>query len=130
VNVRDFQPTDEPFLRDIHERVRKKLGLTDPEDFPYPKIDFVIDGLMGGGYRLVPETTLLLDPDSTAHPLVKLKGIALLHQALRDKLTSCGHTEAIASVPPGFEAYRRHLQRHFGWKESWPTFRISDRRTR
>lgn len=125
MNIRGFKPEDEVVLRDIHERrqdgsvfpknIADYLVVTERDDAP----------LAAAGYKLIPEMTLICEPGNSVHALVKFKGIALLHQALRDKLLSCGHTEAIASVPPGLEAYRRHLQRHFGWRESWPTFRIS-----
>jgi hypothetical protein len=127
--VRPFQESDTFRLRviytstDFHQLPFPDLGrqlvasvLTDEEDEP----------LMGAYVRLVPEATLICAPGGTLHPLVKLQGIKMLHENLRDVLVGMGYSEAIASVPPQLHGYRRHLQRHLNWQESWPTYRILD----
>jgi hypothetical protein len=131
MNVRPYQPEDEPILREIWQRA--SYG------FPFPEniADYFVvtdDGgcpIMAAGAKLIPEVTLLCAPHGSTHPLVKLKGISLLHDAVRDRLVANGHSEALASVPPELERnYGRHLQRHFGWKESWKTYRIRDWKVR
>jgi hypothetical protein len=127
VRVRDYKFGDLAILREIYDHAGY--------DFKFPEnlADFlvVVDDddvpMMAAGHRLVPEITLLCAPGGATHPLVKLKGIALLHESLRDKLVRKGYSEAIASVPPELErSYGRHLQRHFQWQESWKTYRIRD----
>jgi hypothetical protein len=80
--------------------------------------------IMAGGYRLVPEVTMLCDPDKALHPLVKLKGMAMLHDKLRVIMASSGHSEAISFVAPELKRFSRHLQREFDWQEQWPAFRL------
>jgi hypothetical protein len=124
VNVRPYRESDRQILIEIYQRANhgQKLPkslrgfqvVTDDKDVP----------LMAAGARLVPEMTLICPKGGETHPLVKLKGIAMLHNCLKDILVARGHNEAIASVPPHLVAYQRHLKRHFGWRESWKTFRI------
>jgi hypothetical protein len=123
--VRPYKPEDDAVLREIHTRAA--YG----DSFPSNIEDFLVvtDDLgcpiMAAGEKMIPEITLVCAPHGTTHPLVKLKGIALLHQGLRERLSARGFTEAIASVPPQLERnYARHLQRHFRWMESWKAFRI------
>lgn len=126
MNVRPYEESDLAVLKELFE--------TAAYGFPFP--DNISDYLvvtddagcpiMAAGEKLIPEITLICAPGGSTHPLVKLKGVALIHDALRDRLVSKGFTQAIASVPPSLGAYQRHLQRHFKWRESWPTFRIED----
>lgn len=109
MNVRPFQPEDEPFLRKLDKH----------EDFPSNIGEFlvVVDdcGMIqaAAGARLVPEIILMCGEER--HPLVRLKEMALLHQALMDKLSAGNHTEAHAILPPQMKAFGRHLVKHFGW---------------
>ena len=126
MNVRPYRAGDREILREIHDRaghgdkfpknLRGFLVVTDDAGCP----------IMAAGAKLIPEMTLICAPGGSTHALVKLKSLALLHNALRDILIAKGHHEALASVPPHLVAYQRHLQRKFGWKESWTTFRIKD----
>ena len=129
MNTRPFLPKDEARLRAIYES-------TDYHQLPFPDLSRMLstsvavddndDPLMAAYMRLVPEGTLICSPRGSIHPLVKLQTIAMLHENLRDALVGMGYHEAIASVPPHLHGYRRHLQRHLNWKESWPTYRILD----
>ena len=127
--VRPYQTSDETVLREIYLS-------TDFHQKPLPDLDKLVSlvvanendrPLMAAYAKAIPEITLICSPSGDTHPLVKLRGIALIHEALRDRLVADGYTEAIASVPPQLERnYARHLQRHFHWKESWKTYRIRD----
>jgi hypothetical protein len=127
VNVRPYRPEDEPILREIYERAG--YGQAFPENLAeyFIVTDDAGCPIMAAGYTLVPEITLICAPGGSTHPLVKLKGITLLHESVRDTLAAKGFKEAFASIPPQLErSYGRHLQRHFKWLESWKTFRIRD----
>lgn len=122
MKVRPYQPSDESILREIHG----------DHDFPFPvnleEYMVVVDDLgcpiMAAGAKLVPEITLLCDAEGSVHPLVKLKGISLLHEALSNKLAG-KFTEAHAFLEPSSEkAFGRHLQRLFHWQETWKCFRV------
>lgn len=126
MRVRAFRMEDEPILREIHERAGYGDEFPDVSDFLVVTDDLDCP-IMAAGEKLIPELTLICAPGGSTHALVKLQGIHLLHEALRDRLVAKGYTEAIASVPPKLEgSYARHLQRHFGWVKSWETFRIRD----
>lgn len=129
--ARELKDSDFPALRQMYES-------TDFHQLPFPDlrnmlhVSVVADGndepVMAGYARLVPEVTLISAPGGSTHPLLKLQGIALLHDEFRKALEAKGYYEAIASVPPQLERnYGRHLQRHFGWKRSWAAFRLLDR---
>ena len=118
--VRPYQSSDEESLRAMHAG----------HEFSFPAniADYlvVVDDLgrpiLAAGERLVPEITLLCAPEP--HPLVKLRGISLLHQGLRNKLAG-KFTEAHAFLEPGSErAFGRHLQRLFRWRETWKCFTV------
>ena len=82
---------------------------------------------MAAGWKMVPEITLICDPDKTLHPLIRLKGIAMLRDALRSKMLTSGQSvEAIAFVAPELRRFARHLQREFGFQAEWPAFRYRE----
>jgi hypothetical protein len=123
MKIRPYQPKDEAALRSIH------AGRAFGDAFPSNIADFLVAvddedrPLMAAGAKLVPEITMICACQQ--HPLVKLKGIALLHEALRDKVAEGNHTEAFAFVSPSVaRTFGRHLVRHFGWRESWKAFAI------
>jgi hypothetical protein len=61
------------------------------------------------------------------HPLVKLRALTLIHEALRKELTALGYSEANCFLPPELERnYGRHLQRIFGWQAAWKAFTLRD----
>ena len=126
--VRPYQPGDEEKLHEIYES-------TDFHQLPFPDLSKQLvtsvltdetGPVMCAYMRLVPEGTLICGTNWAVHPLVKLRGIKMLHENLRDVVVGMGYSEAIASVPPQLHGYRRHLQRHLNWQESWPTYRILD----
>ena len=118
--VRPYQPSDEEALRAMHEGHRFLF----PENLTeyLVVVDDLGNPVMAAGERLVPEITLLCAKEP--HPLVKLRGISLLHGALRNKLAG-KFTEAHAFLEPSSEkAFGRHLQRLFHWRETWKCFSV------
>lgn len=123
--VRPYQPDDLPLLREMHSGHKFSFPLN-IEDYLIV-VDDLGRPILAAGAKLVPEITLLCA--AAPHPLVKLRGISLLHQALRDKLGG-KFTEAHAFLEPDSEkAFSRHLQRIFHWRETWKclTVKIGDR---
>ena len=104
-------------------------------DFPLPGLDsplvesaFVVTGEdgaieMAGIAVRTTEVVFVCDRRSKRHPLTKLAGIRILHEAMRDKLLASGQGEAYAFVAPEVEkSFGRHLQRHFGWLKCWSAY--------
>jgi hypothetical protein len=125
MKVRPYQPKDEAILREFH--VLRGYG----DSFPTNIADFQVAvdeqdfPIMAAGTKLVPEVTLICTPSAELHPLVKLKGIAMLHEAIRCILSAGNHTEAFAFLAPSIEqAFGRHLVKHFGWRETWKSYAI------
>lgn len=120
--VRPYQCEDLSLLREIH----------DGHEFKFPEnigeylvvLDDLGCPIMAAGTKLVPEVTLLCPLRGSVHPLVKLRGISLLHGALENKLAG-KFTEAHAFLEPDSEkAFGRHLQRLFHWRETWKCFTV------
>lgn len=84
--------------------------------------------IMAAGWKLTPEVTLLCDPSKSLHPMVKMKGIAMLHEKLRGIIIQSGHSEVISFVAPELNGFSRHLQREFDWQAEWPALRLHLRR--
>lgn len=73
------------------------------------------------------ELYLFSVPGGAMHPTVKMEGIKMLHESMRDKIVSKGYSEATAFLPPELErTHGRHLMRKFGWLKSWAGFVIRD----
>lgn len=128
MKVREVREEDIPQLRAMHE--------ASGYDFEFPD-------LLGPGFESVQvvendagellgacaakksiEMVLFLDR-GRAHPLVKLRAIALIHSAMRRILSELGFTEANAFLPPELvKNYGRHMMRKFGWQRSWQGFTI------
>ena len=127
--VRDLKDADIAVLREIYDRAKHDFSW--PELMKQDEVSVIVDDydvpLMAACSKVIPEVTLICAPGGKLHALIKLEGIRLLHESLRDKLVRRGFTEALASVPADLEKnYGRHLQRHFGWEPISPTYRIGD----
>jgi hypothetical protein len=125
--LRSFQPEDEKTLREIHARFGYRWPF--PDDLGGYQVLTDDSGriLMAAGWKLIPEVTMLCDPDKSLHPLVKVKGISMLHDSLHGIITASGHREAICEVAPELErTFGRHLQRHWNWNKGWKLFRLFD----
>lgn len=128
MKIRDYVESDLPRLKEIHSEAGYQFPfpdlssplighvkvLVDDEDFP----------LMAVCSKLVPEVILLCAPGGEMHPLMKLKGIGMIHEAMRKELEP-EYDEAFCFVPPEIEkSYGNHLRRKFGWLKTWAGFRI------
>lgn len=126
--MRPYKDGDLPHL----QRVYSESGF----DFPFPDLSSPLVGhlqvcvddedvpLMAACVKMVPEV-ILLCPRGAMHPVVKMQGIGLIHNAMRKSLEADGHDEAFCFVPPEIEkSYGNHLQRKFGWARTWASFRI------
>lgn len=123
MNVLPFASKDCQALQDIHARFGYRWPFPASTDNYYVVRDETGQILMAAGWKLTPEVTLLCDPDKSLHPLVKLKGIAMLHEKIGEILMLAGHTEAISFVAPELGSFARHLQREFNWQAEWPALR-------
>lgn len=126
MNVRPFRIEDWPVLKEIHERGNHGDAFPDDLADYWVVEDAAGFPLMAAGARMVPEIGLICAPGGSTHALVKLKGLSLLHEKLRDTLREKGFHEAIIDIAPHLAAYGRHLQRHFGWKSFGTTYRLLD----
>jgi hypothetical protein len=125
VIVRDIQPGDEAILRDMH----KRFGYTTPFPETLENYQVLEDDsgrvIAAAGWRMMPEVGMFCEPDKSLHPLVKLKGIAMLQSKLHDIITATGYHEAVAEVLPELEGhFGRHLQRHLGFQKGGRMYRI------
>lgn len=125
--LRAYRPSDRKELERIHaandygfpmpKNMRSYFVIADENDVP----------VMAAGYVLKPEVTIICPQGGKVHPMMKLKGIALLHEALRAVLVGNGFKRAFSFLAPKAErAFGRHLRRHFGWKETWTAYAIDD----
>lgn len=126
MKTRAFEERDRQALKSIHAKAGYDFVFPDDLSTYTVVVDELDAPLMAGGYKLVPEVTLLCAPGGAIHPLMKLRGIELLHKSLHDTLTAKGFREAFAWIPPQLAAYSRHLRRRFGWQQCWPALRIRD----
>ena len=126
--IRPLTTDDVKTLWEMHARFGYQWPL--PEDTSNYEVVEDDSGkvIMAAGWKLTPEATLVCDPDKSLHPLVKLKGIAMLHEKLRGIIIQSGHPEVISFVAPELKRFSRHLQREFDWQPQWPAFRLLLRR--
>ena len=125
MNVRPFEASDEPILREIYERSGYSFAF--PEDLSSYCVvtDDAGCPIMAAGYRLVPEITLISAPKGSTHPLVKLRALGMLHEKLGDILRSKGFRQAFGFLDPLPErAFGRNLRRHFQWAKAWTAYAI------
>ena len=127
MKIRPYQKRDRLALKRLHARFGYRWPV--PRAFRGYRVLADDQGriLMAAGWRMVPEVTLICDPDRAMHPLVRLKGIAMLRDSLRSKMLASGQpVEAIAFVAPELKRFSRHLQREFGFQAEWPAFRLKE----
>lgn len=132
MRVREYKSSDLPHLKKIHSQAGYDFPFPDFSS-PYSGHHFVVVNeedvpIMAAAAKLVPEIFLFCAPGGSMHPQVKMQGIAMIHEALRDSLIVVGHDEAFCFVPPQLKAYMRHLQRKFQWQKTWAAFRIGGKR--
>lgn len=126
-----MESRDIPAIREIYD----SAGY----DFPFPdlssplieSVDVVVSDfdtpIMAAAAKRGIEVILFCSSKSGMHPLVKLEGIRLLHESMRDTITARGYAEAYAFLPPQLENnYGRHLQRMFNWQPAWKAYVVRD----
>lgn len=135
---RVLEERDLPVLREIYDKLPYKFT-ADPEKpeaggFPdflseeYVAADVVVDAddrpLMVVGAKRVVEMVMICDP--SRHVLIRLQGIALLHDWMRILLRSLGYREASSFIPPEIEkTHGRTMERRFGWQRAWKGYRVT-----
>lgn len=71
--------------------------------------------------ELIPSVTLAINQN--AHPSVRLRAGALIHEYLKQSLAE--YPELHCEVPPSLErAYGRHLEQIFGWQQMWKGYKL------
>lgn len=129
MKVRPYKESDLPKLKEIYTESGYTFQFPDFADPFVGQVRCLVDEkdspLMAVCSKLVPEITLICSPGGKLHPLVKLKGIAMIHDSMREALEAEGHKEAFAFIPPEIEkSYGNHLRRKWGWLKTWAAFRI------
>jgi hypothetical protein len=130
VHSRPLEERDLPRLREIYERLPYKFdgGFPDFLSAEYESAEVVVDAddrpLMVAGAKRAIELVMICDP---ARPvLVRLHGIALLHERLRVLLERLGLREAGSFIPPQIEkTHGRTMERRFGWLPAWKGYRVT-----
>lgn len=73
---------------------------------------------------------ILLAMRKEGHPAIKLQALAMVHQFMRQELSSRGYAEGFCFLPPEIEkSYGRHLQRIFGWRKTWAGYALKEEKS-
>lgn len=130
MTTRPLQEKDLPVLREIYERLPYKFdeGFPDFLSAEYEAAEVVVDAgdrpLMVVGAKRAVEMVMICDPSRPV--LIRLQGIALLHEGMRRILRALGYREASSFIPPGIEkTHGRTMQRRFGWQPAWKGYRVT-----
>jgi hypothetical protein len=122
-----MEERDIPAIREIYDAA----GYDFPSfDSPLIEaVDVVVDDsdvpFMAAAAKRGIEVILFCAPKGATHPQVKLEGIRLLHESMRDKIVPKGYDEAYSFLPPEIvKSHGRHLQRIFGWVPCWKAYLI------
>lgn len=129
MRVRLFEERDLPALKRIYLDAGYSFDFPDFADPFVGHVQVLVSEedvpLMAVCSKLVPEIILLCAPGGNLHPIVKMQGIGMIHEAMNEALLAEGHKEAFSFIPPEIEkSYGRHLMRKFGWLKTWAAFRI------
>lgn len=129
MTTRPLEARDLPALRAIYDRLGYKFdgGFPDFLGPEYEMAEVVVDAddrpLMVCGAKRAIEMVMVCDPDRPV--LIRLTGIALLHERMRAVLHALGYTEASSFVPPELvRTHGRTMQKRFGWLEAWKAYRV------
>jgi hypothetical protein len=125
--IREYQPSDEPVLRALHEA----------QGHPYPFPDLSHEQFVGImvatdendvpvqaiAARKTVEVYMLGDPNWRT-PAWRYRVFAQLHIAIHKTVKAQGFTDAHAWLPPRVcKAFGKRLKRDFGWVSSaWQSF--------
>lgn len=131
MRVRALEERDMPEIQAIHDAAGYQFPLP---DFASPLIeasDVIVDDsdtpIIGAMAKRGVELYLFCAPGGNLHPAVKIEGVRMLHESLRDRIVAKGYIEGYACLPPEIDrSWGRHLQRLFGWQRAWPSYRVED----
>lgn len=130
MTTRPLEERDLAALRAIYEALPYSFdgGFPDFLSEEYEAAEVVVDAsdrpLMVVGAKRAVEMVMICDPSRPV--LVRLRGIALLHERMRVMLRALGYREASSFVPPEIEkTHGRTMERRFGWLPSWKGYRVT-----
>jgi hypothetical protein len=129
MRTRPLEERDLPILEAIYD----KLDYSFDDGFPkflsseFEAVEVVVDDkdlpIMVCGAKKAVEMVMICDP--YPHVTVRLRGIALLHETMRNMLHSLGYKEATSFVPPQIvNTHGRAMQKRFGWVPAWKGYRV------
>lgn len=127
---RPLEERDLPVLEEIYNRLPYKFdgGFPDFLSAEYEAAEVVVDAddrpLMVVGAKKAVEMVMVCDPSRPV--LIRLQGIALLHERMRAMLRALGYGEASSFIPPEIEkTHGRTMERRFGWLPAWKGYRVT-----
>ncbi len=127
---RKFEKRDVEVLQAIYDGLDYQFdgGFPDFLSEEWLSVDVVVDATdcpfaVCGAKRAV-EMVMVCDPRRPV--MVRLRGIALLHEGMRAVLRFLGYREASAFIPPQIEkTHGRTMERRFGWLPAWKGYRVT-----
>lgn len=131
MKTRPMESRDIPAIEAIHALAGYKFPLPDLQGEMIEGIEVVVDDsdavIMAAAAKRGVEIYLFCPPGGPIHPAVKMEGVRMLHESMRNTIVARGYTEAYACVPPEIErSWGRKLRRFFGWSRAWSSYRIMD----
>ena len=128
---RPMEERDIPAIEAIHAVAAYKFPLPDLRSAMIEGAEVIVDQhdvpVLAAVAKRGVEIYLFCPPGGSIHPAVKIDGIRLLHESLRNTIVAKGYNEAYACVPPEIErSWGRKLRKLFGWDRAWSSYRIVD----
>lgn len=130
MTTRPLEERDLPVLEEIYNKLPYKFdgGFPNFLSAEYEGAEVVVDvddrPLMVVGAKRAVEMVMVCDPSRPV--LIRLQGIALLHERMRGMLQALGYKEASSFIPPQIEkTHGRTMQRRFGWLPAWKGYRVT-----
>jgi len=122
MTTRPLEARDLPILEAIYNELQLNFDDGFPKDLQHAFV--VVDEedtpIMMCGVKMVPELVMICD--RRPHVVVRLKGIALLHEALRKVFPS----GAFCFISPKFGiGFAATMMKRFGWQETWKAFKVT-----
>lgn len=122
---------DIPAIEAIHALAGYKFPLPNLLSPMIEGVEVVVDDadapIMAAAAKRGVELYLFCPPGGPMHPAVKIEGVRMLHESLRNTIVQKGYSEGYAWVPPEIErSFGRKLRRLFGWDKAWSSYRILD----
>lgn len=126
-----MEERDIPAIEAIHALAGYKFPLPDLRSDMIECVEVVVDDfdvpVMAAAAKRGIELYLFCPPGGPVHPQVKMEGVRMLHESVRDIIVRKGFSEGYACVPPEIErSWGRKLRRIFGWERAWASYRVLD----